>query len=111
MISSPGTSSLIRRKGWVWVTRWPAKTAFPSWPGTALPGQWPGPWSITVRVTPSYTGCTSPILGIWISPIFTTGTAAWGSAGGAIGVVRGAATAATVVDVGGSVVVVVAVSA
>jgi len=39
MISSPGTSSLMRRNGWVWVTRCPAKTALPSWPGTALPGQ------------------------------------------------------------------------
>src|SRR4051794_36952017 len=61
---------------------------------------------MTVRVTPSKTGWTSPIRGIWISPIFTTGTAAWGLAGGSTGAVRGAATAGTVV--GGSVVVEVA---
>src|SRR5438067_7521287 len=107
MISSPGSSSLMRRNGWVCVTRWPAKTALPSWPGTALPGQWPGPWSITVRVTPSKMGWTRPVLGVWISPALTAGTAAWGLSGGSTGAVRGAGEAGTVVDVGGSVVVVV----
>src|SRR5688572_19065746 len=107
MISSPATISLIRRNGWLCVTRCPANTELPSWPGLALPGQCPGPLSMTVRVTPSYTGCTSPIFGMWISPILTIAEAARGLAGGAIGVVRGAGAAPVVEVVGASVVVVV----
>src|SRR5688500_3098226 len=107
MISSPATISLIRRKRWLCVTRCPAKTELPSGPGTALPGQWPGALSIAVRLTPSYMGWTSPILGIWISPILTIGTAARGLAGGASGFVRAAGAAPVVLVVGGSVVVVV----
>src|SRR5581483_2068999 len=103
-ISSPGTSWSTLRNGWVWVTRCPAKTALPSWPGRALPGQCPGPWSMTVSVTPSKTGCTSPILGIRISPILTTGDGAVSLTGGGIGRVRGAGAAATA---GGPVVTVV----
>src|SRR5882757_3633152 len=92
------------RNGWVWVTRCPAKTALPSWPGTALPGQCPGPWSMTVRVTPSKMGWTSPILGIRISPILTIGAGAVGLAGGAMGPVRGAGAPSgrVVVVVGGT---------
>src|SRR3954465_2874385 len=39
----------------------------------AGPGQGLGPWSIWVRVLPSKMGCTSPIFGISMVPICTTG--------------------------------------
>src|SRR5712691_6676305 len=112
MISSPSTSWSMLRNGWVWVTRCPAKTALPNWPGMALPGQWPGPWSMTVSVTPSKTGWTRPILGIRISPTWTIGLGALALLGGAMGLARGAAAgwpageAAVIVVASGTVVVV-----
>jgi hypothetical protein len=68
---------------------------------------------MTVSVTPSKMAWARPILGIWISPIWTMGSLARGSFGGAIGWVCGAGAAATAVldEVGGGRVVVVAPTA
>src|SRR3954447_22599219 len=41
--TSPGRNLSMSRKGWSWVTRWPATTALPGWPGVAVPGQRLGP--------------------------------------------------------------------
>ena len=51
--SSPSTRSSRWRKGLELVMRWPAKTVFPGWPGSAVPVQWLGPRSMLWRVTPS----------------------------------------------------------
>ncbi|HET9771685.1 MAG TPA: hypothetical protein VFS16_12415 [Acidimicrobiia bacterium] len=50
------------------VTRWPAKTVFPRVPGTADPGQWPGPQWMADSSMPSKIGCTMPIFGMLIIP-------------------------------------------
>src|SRR5437879_4078876 len=70
MTSSPGVSWSISRNGWLWVTRWPAKTVLPGSPGNAVPGQWLGPLLMVLRAMPSQIECTRPILGISIVPIW-----------------------------------------
>ena len=42
------------RNGLLWLVRWPATTTLPTWPGMAVPGQWPGPLSSVDRAMPSY---------------------------------------------------------
>src|SRR5687768_16969427 len=78
------------RKGWVLVTRWPANTALPTSPGSAVPGQWLGPLSMLRIVMPWKTGWTRPILGISIEPICSTGSGAYSFFGGATGAGGGA---------------------
>src|SRR4051812_4898807 len=98
-------------------------TELPISPGIAVPGQCPGPLFRFVSVTPSPSGMSIPIAGIWIVPILTYGSVPSFGTGRAAFVVagtvwRGAATVgasasgATVVTgcaVGGTVSVVVGV--
>src|SRR3712207_2033209 len=105
MTSSPGTSLSMWRNGRVLVTRWPATTTLPTWPGRAVPGQWLGPRSIDTSEMPWLSGTLSPSLGISMVPSSTWGSWAYSSAGGAAG--WGAGSTNVVVVVGGTVVVVV----
>src|SRR4051812_39913520 len=79
---SPGTRrSMLRKSAW-WLTRCPAITTLPTWPGLADPGQWPGPAFNVPRVTPSYILVSTPIAGISILPASTSGSLAFACGGG-----------------------------
>src|SRR5262245_54272954 len=73
----------------------------------AVPGQWPGPRLSVLRVTPSHSARSTPILGIWMvpssipgsEPLGSGGAAGWGSVAAVVVV---AIVAGTVVVVDGS---------
>ena len=67
------------------LVRCPPTTTLPMWPGSALPGQWPGPWSSVVSLIPSYIAMYTSIAGISIEPTSMTGSTPFSSSGGAIG--------------------------
>ena len=67
------------------LVRCPPTTTLPIWPGSALPGQWPGPWSSVVSLIPSYIVMYTSIAGISIQPTSMTGSMPFSSGGGAIG--------------------------
>ena len=108
MTISPGASRSRRRNSALWLVRCPATTALPTWPGEAEPGQCPGPWLRVVSRIPSYIGESRPMLGIDIHPTWTSGSAPLVSVGGAIGLVA-CSGGGRVVVVGAAVVVVVVV--
>ena len=79
------------RNGRLCVTRWPATTTLPSWLGSAVPGQWPGPLFSVVRVMPSKSTWLRPTFGISIVPMRFSGSGACALRGDRAGVGSGAA--------------------
>src|SRR5689334_11564674 len=83
---SPSTSSSRRSNGLVFVVRWAITTALPFCPGQAEPGQWLGPRSMALSVTPCQIVCLKPSFGMAIVPTSATRSGAYGAAGTSIGV-------------------------
>ena len=74
------------------MVRWPATAALPAWPGSGVPGKWPGPSDRYLRSTPSTITKLEPIRGMSMVPIGSPGlgtgidpsAAGWGAVVGRV---------------------------